>query len=122
MTTATKLLALVALPGCALTTIGGTFTATRPYTKTPHAYADVTLFFVGDDSPTCGPTRVGMITYSGNKTGTPWGRRTQVTDAEALEGMRGYVASLGLDGALDVRCGGGGACDGIAFVCPREVP
>jgi hypothetical protein len=106
----------LALTACG-SIVGGSFAETKPFTPRSHAPTAVQMVMDGD-SPSCAFDRVGIVSYNGNNPGYHW-----ATDPEALEGLRGYVASLGVDGALDVRCGrvstGKGICEGTAFTCKQ---
>jgi hypothetical protein len=115
-----SVLAVLGIVACAKT-IGGTFAKTQDYAPKARTSENVALVLKGDPSPTCSLRRVGLARYSGNKRNA-MGGGSDATDAESLEGLRTYLAGLGVDGALDVRCGatgttGNGECEGTAFIC-----
>lgn len=98
--------------------VGGSFTATKAFQPEAITAEKISLFFAGE-SPECDATRLGIAEYNGNVVGFV---RRSATDAVALEGFKNYVASLGVEGALDVRCGGTGTtgegvCQGVLYRC-----
>lgn len=115
---ASTLMALSLIAGC-FKLVGGSFVPTKQFTVKPRTASDVSLH-LGSEMPSCPVSRVGLVTYDAGEASV--GGRNPSTDAQALVGLRDYLATLGVDGALEVRCGGTGTtgvgvCQGVAYVC-----
>lgn len=105
---------LTTLVACSHPIKGGSFAATKQFAPSRHAV--VALVMEGEAAP-CSLKQVGIVVFDGNARGYHW-----ATDAEALEGLRTYAASLGVDGINNIRCGGAGTTgNGVCEALPMYV-
>ncbi len=112
---------LIAVVGCAAAMPnGGSLAGTRNYLPRARTESQISLYLEGDALPPCTVNRVGVVMY--DDSGGGWGPQRFGTIEGALAGLRAYLATRGVDGAIDVVCPnrgtvGFGTCQGTAYVC-----